>query len=58
MIFINTFCKENQAINHPIYAIYHDFGCFTLATNDLPNHKITIQETINTPQIVNIGDVL
>lgn len=25
--FINTICKENQAIKHPIYAIDQDFGC-------------------------------
>lgn len=46
--FINTVCKANQGINHPTYAIDQDFGCFTLAANELPNPQISIEETMNT----------
>jgi len=35
--FINTICRDDQAINHPIYVVDQDFGCFTLSSDNLQN---------------------
>lgn len=46
--FVHTVCKTDQPRNHPIYAIYQDFGCFQLTSNQ---HKtqVKIEEVVEFP---------
>ena len=33
--FVHIVCKTDQPRNHPIYAIYQDFGCFQLTSTNI-----------------------
>ena len=50
--FINTVCMDNQVINHPIYAVDEDFGCFTLSSNDIQNSQLNIEQSVNKPKCI------
>lgn len=45
--FIDTVCNASQAINHPIYVVDQDLGCFILVVNDESNVKNRIEVTVN-----------
>ena len=50
--FLHTICRCDQAKNHPIYAVYLDFGCFYLTSQNLSNTKLAIKNIVSKPKIV------
>lgn len=49
VIFMNTFFRVDQVRNHPIYVDDHDFGCFTLSSENLQNTQLNIEKITDTP---------
>jgi len=49
VIFVHTVHKKGQPRNHPIYAIYRDFGCFQLSSNQIHETHVKIRDVIESP---------
>ena len=45
--FLNTVCDARKAINHPIYAIDKDLGCFILTVDGECNVQNKFEESVN-----------
>jgi len=50
--FLRTVCKSDQAKNHPIYALDHDFGCIQSSSQYSSNTQLAIENIVSKPKIV------
>lgn len=55
--FLHAVCKSDQAKNHPIYALDHDFGCIQLSSQNSSNTQLAIENIVSKPKIIE-SDIL